>query len=238
MKKGRIHHVRIEKTLKKKKNWTRSIKVCVENANRLLEESQHLKEWDYSLATPYFLSVISQEECAKGFLLHLVAKGVIPWNKNILRITRDHNCKHLLSIIVDHLSPDFEEMLARHKEQMKTGDFRLPSKVADSMNILKFEKVGRWGPVYSYGSTDWDEEAMKIANGKKDKRKQNSLYVLLGKDGSVGGTPKVITLKMYEEEYERAVRFIGFVNGLTLTESSTAIDYEKIVDGFQLLFSE
>ena len=70
-----------------------------------------------------------EEEFAKGFLLMLIEQGVIPWNNAIWRATRDHSCKHLLTVLMDYADPEIEEVLVsiksfehRHESKMKLLD--------------------------------------------------------------------------------------------------------------------
>ena len=58
-------------------------------------------------------SVIAQEEFAKGFLLGLVVRGVIPWDHRLLRAARAHVCKKLLCVVMDYLAPDTDEFIDR-----------------------------------------------------------------------------------------------------------------------------
>lgn len=57
---------------------------CVQNGRRLLNEAE-LLELEQPPTTAYFLTVIAQEEFAKAFLLALVVRDVIPWDKRLLR---------------------------------------------------------------------------------------------------------------------------------------------------------
>ncbi len=59
---------------------------------------------------------IAQEEFLKAFLLFLAARGVIAWNPLVYRSTRDHACKHLLGLVINHLSPDWDEERKRSDE--------------------------------------------------------------------------------------------------------------------------
>ena len=79
----------------------KAIQACVENGRRLLYVAE-MNEFEEPSATYYFLSIIAQEEFSKGFLLYLVNIDVIPWNTEILRATRDHKCKQLLGMVLDH----------------------------------------------------------------------------------------------------------------------------------------
>lgn len=59
-------------------NFLYSAKKCCENSCRLLDEAD-LLDLEKVPATRYYLSIISQEETAKAFLLYLVGVNALPW---------------------------------------------------------------------------------------------------------------------------------------------------------------
>jgi AbiV family abortive infection protein len=91
---------------------TASARACLKNGLRLLSDAEFL-ELDETPTTAHFLCAIAQEEFAKAFLLALVVRSVIPWDRRLLRASRDHTCKQLLCVVMEYLSPDFEEFLER-----------------------------------------------------------------------------------------------------------------------------
>jgi hypothetical protein len=52
----------------------KAIQACVENGEKLLDESYHL-EFERPPSSQFFLVMIAQEEFAKAFMLHLVREG-------------------------------------------------------------------------------------------------------------------------------------------------------------------
>jgi hypothetical protein len=61
------------------------------------------------------------------------------------RALQDHKCKQLTYVVMDYLAPDFDEFVTRSNavvvhRQLPT----MPAKVADALNILRHEKIGRW----------------------------------------------------------------------------------------------
>src|SRR5262249_9122622 len=116
----------------------------LKNGQRLVEEVEYLS-YEEPPTTAYFLILLAQEELAKAFLLSLVQRGTIPWNKHIHRATRDHRCKQLLSLVMDYLNPEFEEFQKRLDMVVIHNQLRnVPRKVMDAINILRYEKIGRW----------------------------------------------------------------------------------------------
>ena len=99
-----------------KSHFIKSARACLANGNRLLEDAEMMEFGDPPLSS-FFLSAIAQEEFAKGFLLCLVARDVIPWNSLIYRATRDHKCKQLLAIIMEHVIPDDDEFDRRLEDR-------------------------------------------------------------------------------------------------------------------------
>jgi AbiV family abortive infection protein len=153
--------------------FLKSASACVTNGNRILDDAEML-EYSEPPATAFALAIIAQEEFAKGFLLTLVARQVIPWHPLIYRASRDHACKQLLGIVMEYLNPDFDDFLRRHEEwqkqheevmqllaslrnesiphpevwqrinELRPSTEGLPAPVADAISILRYEKIERW----------------------------------------------------------------------------------------------
>jgi len=221
-------------------NFLDSAKQCCENSRRLLDEAE-LLEFEKILSTRYYLSMIAQEESAKAFLLYLVGVNVLPWTPFILRATRDHQCKQLVGIILDYISPDIEEFL-RRLDTWKPGENppALPANVADAINLLRHEKIKRWESKNWWWAEDpdYDKAALRVANGMRDKEKQRALYVELRQNGEIISTPEQVTEKQSNDEYERACRVETCVRNLVELRTHFAWDYERVEDCFRVLFSE
>jgi AbiV family abortive infection protein len=223
-----------------KQTFLDSAKRCCDNSRRLLDEAE-LLEYEEPPATRHYLSMIAQEEAAKAFLLHLVAVDTLSWTPLLLRATRDHRCKQLVGIILDHMSPDLDEFLRRGNASVFEGKrLDLPAAVVDSMNILRHEKIGRWESKMWVWAEDpeYDRTAMQVAEGKRDKEKQRALYVELGKSGRVIATPDRVTKAQAELEYERARRAESCVSHLLEGGTGLAWDYERVEGCFRALFDE
>ncbi len=214
-----------------------SIETCIENGERLLMDAQML-EFSEPPATAIALIIIAQEEFAKAFLLTLVLKGIMKWNKYLWRATRDHRCKHLLVMIMDYINPDFDEFMKRIKEDLSWVDGILPPNVADALNIFRHEKLGRWESSSWFWSEpmEYDASAKKVGNGKIDKYKQRQLYVDIKKDGSV--LPHIFaTQKEMEKERDRAERLCFLVKRLIHDQKETYHEYKTVEKAFSVLFS-
>ena len=214
-----------------------SIETCIENGERLLMDAQIL-EFSEPPATAIALIIIAQEEFAKSFLLTLVLKGIIKWNRYLWRATHDHKCKHLLVMIMDYINPDFDEFMNRIKEDLSWVDGILPPNVADALNIFRHEKLGRWESNSWFWSEpiEYDAQAKKVANGQIDKYKQRQLYVDIKKDGSFL-THTLATQNEMEKERDRAERLCYLVKSLLNDQNETYHQYKTVEEAFAVLFS-
>ena len=223
-----------------KETYLDSAKQCCENSRRLLDEAQ-LLEFEKPPSTRYYLSMIAQEEAAKAFLLYLVAVDALPWTPFLLRATRDHRCKQLVGVILDYISPDTDEFIRRMDILiLEKRQLELPRTVADSMNLLRHEKIRRWesGSWVWAKDPEYDKSAIEVADGKRDMDKQRALYVELGSNGQVSTLPKQVTVNQTNNEYERGHRFEACVRGLVEDGTYPAWDIERVEGCFKALFSQ
>jgi len=115
---------------------------CLDNGKRLLKDAE-MVDFGVSPSTSLFLATIAQEEFAKGFLLLLLSREVIPWSSLIFRATRDHTCKQLLGIIMDHVRPDTDEFIRRIDERRTKNEqaSRLLNELRESKTPEEKEKI-------------------------------------------------------------------------------------------------
>jgi len=206
---------------------------CLKNGRRLLDDAQFL-EFNEPPTSAYFLSCIAEEEFAKAFLLALVVRNVIPWDPRLLRAARDHTCKQLLCLVMDYLNPDWDEFMERVRQPR--GD--LPAAVADAINILRHEKIGRWlNSTWVWAEDpDYDPTASAIAEGKQDRIKQDALYVRLARDGGVASVPSGATRESVQLERERASRLGRLAEEVLNGSEHPGLDYHAIEEAFRVLF--
>ncbi len=217
----------------------RAIDACLENADRLLKEGYDLEFRDPP-ASRYYLTMIAQEEIAKAFLLYLVHGQVIPLSPAVGRAMNDHACKQLVGIIMDYMImhwEELEELNALIEGDIELGD-SFPGDIGSAIEILRFEKIGRWEKNNWVWTEDpaYDKGILKIAEGDKDRRKQDAVYVRIGRDGSVNSTPWKITEQEMKSELERAGRYMFFVQSL-LEKQTRSYRVEKTIDALKTLFS-
>lgn len=218
---------------------TRSIEACILNGDRILGDAMWV-EFQEPPCTKLMLSMIAQEEFAKSFLLFLVRERVLPWTPSLLRAMNDHACKQLVGIIIEYLHPDWETIddLRRIIEaDYKLGN-RLPPNVASAINILRHEKMRRWesNNWHWLDDLEYERTARQIGDGKKDRIKQDALYVRLGRDGSVARRPTEVCTALVEAEYERAGLYRSFITTLLEDGNKNSFAYEKVIATLEALF--
>jgi AbiV family abortive infection protein len=216
----------------------KAVQACVENAERLLEETYDL-EFRKPPSSRFFLIMIAQEELAKAFILFLVRQDILRFSPPVLRAINDHACKQLVGMILDYMImhwDDVEELKVAIRNDSDLGD-KLPNDVGSAMLLLRYEKIGRWEANNWILAEDpmYDISALRIAKGKKDLRKQDALYVRIGRDGGVCSTPQLINEDETCDELERAKRYRDFL-GSCLDGKASSHRYEKAMAALKLLF--
>jgi len=225
------------------RHLSRAIQASIENGYRLLEESDDL-EFRKPPATRYFMAMIAQEEFAKAFLLYLVKDGIAPFNPGVRRALNDHKCKQLISMIMDYMImhwDEIEELKAAIQSDYEHGD-RLPNDVGSALEILCYEKIETWtGRNWVWGEDPaYDRAALEVADGAKDRRKQDALYVRIGRTGQVASTPDAISEDETKAELSRAGRYGAFVQSLQDGQNpEIRFDrsrFERILTALSMLF--
>lgn len=216
-----------------------TIRACLQNGERFLEETYDLEFRDPP-ASRYFIVMIAQEEFAKAFIIYLIREGAMPFTLSVLRAINDHVCKQLIGIVMDYVIMHWEEideLRALIKKDFAAGE-GLPNDVGSAIDILRYERIGRWeGGTWVWAEEpEYDASALAVANGKRDRRKQDSLYVRVGRDGRVCSMPATITEQETEEELDRARRYRRFMNSL-LEEGARSERFQKAMTAISLIFA-
>jgi AbiV family abortive infection protein len=189
-------------------NFSTSIDACTANSTSLLEDAELLASFERP-STALAIAVLAQEEAAKAFMLALVQADVLPWVPSVRRALNNHECKHLIIVIMEWLAPPWEEAWERLRAALGQPPLELaPAEVAHAINILRHEKVERFRTGYAHEEPEWSGFARRIAGGLRDREKQRALYVTVGDSGSLGSVPRQVKTEAAGLEIGRAKRLL------------------------------
>ncbi|CEJ87239.1 hypothetical protein HYPGJ_31010 [Hyphomicrobium sp. GJ21] len=223
------------------KTLTSSIEACITNGERLIDDAMWL-ECQEPPASKLVLAMLAQEEYAKAFLLFLVREDVIRWSPYLLRAMNDHICKQLVGTVIEYINPledeSEEEMVKRIREEVMCG-LGIPLAVADAISILRHEKIGRWVSNNWQWSEppDYAAPALHIAEGKRDRLKQDALYVRIGRDGRAVSTPTSANPMASDEEFERAWSYRHLMSTLLRKGGHSSSRYQNALEFIRKLFA-
>lgn len=179
-------HLRMDTSIGVSNRLNRSIDACITNSQRLIDESYNL-EFLQPTSTRFYVLMIAQEEAAKAFILYLVREGVVPLSLEVCRAMKDHVCKQLVGMLMDYVVfrwETMEDLQARIRMDMDLGEL-LPQDVGSALEIFAYEKIKRWKSNNWAWADDpnYDPAVLKLAEGARDRQKQNAIYVGIGRDG-------------------------------------------------------
>jgi AbiV family abortive infection protein len=211
-----------------------SIQACLENAERLMDDAVQL-EYHERGGARLAICMLAQEEYAKAFLLYMVREALVPWDTDLLRVIRNHACKHLVAIVMEYIDPEWNTLEELQKiidiESDLNGRFPLP--VSSALNILYHEKIRR-------GDFEDDEEyekgAVAVAFGARDKVKQDAIYIDLDKSCRVKNAPMSVTREDAQVEYERARRYASTVARLVEPDAREGFQLTKLKQAVRIVF--
>jgi AbiV family abortive infection protein len=115
-----------------------------------------------------------------------------------------------------------------------------PANVADAMNILRFEKVGRWADKnWVWGvEPEYDPMTKNVGDGSTDRDKQDGLYVRVARDGTVVTTPECVRPEVAQEAFERARRFGYLARQLLKGDFRSLTHYDRVKETISALFAD
>jgi AbiV family abortive infection protein len=217
-------------------NLQLSIEACIKSGKRLLEDSEWLTHRE---STGIALAMLAQEEFAKAFVLALVRNGIVPWTEEVQRSLRVHECKHLVTIIMEWLSVVNEIRSNQSLEESlrKNDSLHLPPNVAIAMNIFRHEMIERIGGRSPDHYPEWGGAARRIAKGKRDRKKQAALYVDIRDDGGVASEP-TMSVQEFEAEFEYAEKLMEFAGDVDRNCIFASREYEMFGNIFREMFAE
>ena len=188
--------------------YQHALQECVRNGCSLLEDAEYLRDWDKH-GTAYAIAILAEEEFSKAFLLYLIQDDVIPWTPEIRRAIRNHECKHLLAILTEHLAEKGEYWWTKTlDERINAPDEPLPRQLIAAINLFRHDKVGRFqSPSWDILEPgDYDSVTKKVADGSVDRAKQSAIYVNIASDGTTLTTPRAVSAAQSAAEIEKAKR--------------------------------
>jgi AbiV family abortive infection protein len=219
--------------------FQRSAQACVENARKLLEDA----EWSTNQAsTGLALAMLAQEECAKAFVLALVRDEILPWTEDVRRSLSVHECKHLVVVIMEWLCSVNELRLNERFSQAVSSQItpvppQLPSDVATAMNIFRHEMIEGIGRRSRERYSDWRGFARKVADGQRDRKKQEALYVGIGKDGDVRSLPPS-SVETFTAELAHGKALVEFAEDVGRRCIFAYREYELFAEVFSTMFKD
>jgi AbiV family abortive infection protein len=177
-------------------------------------------------------------------LLGLVMSYINPDSDEYLKrseewLIENEERKNLFASYESSADAHERDKIWRRIQEISEKHDSLPRTVADAINILRHEKIGRWessrwvladAPVY-------DEIAKSLGEGKLDREKQDALYVRLGRNGQVAKTPAQVKSEDAAAAIETANRMRFLIEGLLSGSAGGSIEYEKIESAFKAIFA-
>lgn len=217
-------------------NLQLSIKACIKSGKRLLEDAEWLTHRE---STGIALAMLAQEEFAKAFVLALVRDGIVPWTEEVQKSLRVHECKHLVTMIMEWLSVVNEVRSNQSLEELlrRNDSLHLPANVAVAMNIFRHEMIERIGGRAPEHYPEWGGTARRIAKGKRDRKKQAALYVDIRDDGGVASEPSN-SEQEFEAEFECAEKLMEFAGDVDRNCIFASREYELFGNIFREMFAE
>lgn len=155
-------------------------------------------------------------------------------------VLNDHACKQLVGVVIEYIDMEWEtieELRSMIAADIEIGDL-LPPRVATALNILRHEKIGRWESdnwVWAEAPT-YEPSVLQIADGRRDRIKQDALYVRVGRDGSIVSVPTEVTHERANEEYTKADRYKWFVKSVIADKERDSRRYKKVRETMRVLF--
>lgn len=218
----------------------RAIRASIDNCDRLISESYDL-EFREPADTRFFLLIIAQEEAAKAFLLYLVRDQIVTMSREVIRAMNDHACKQLVGILLDYIVAKWEtttELDEQIRYDFELGDL-LPQDVGSALEILAFEKIEAWrshAPIW-VEDPNYDPVVLKVSKGAIDRRKQDALYVRLGKTGAIASIPGEIKSEEANLALDVASGYSHFVERAAFGEKGqTSLRFEKVIRALRVVF--
>lgn len=242
---------------------------CLSNGERLMEDARWLPEdrpaTTFALATiaqeefakAFLLFLASRNviawnslifratrDHASKQLLGLVMNYINPAWEDFERRHADWRAQHeewekLTAEYRNAVDKNEKDGIWNKLQELNESHRDLPDSVADAINILRYEKIGRWQSSNWFWDEDpvYDAMAKGLADGKLDIEKQDALYVRIGPNGGLARTPNEVKAEDAATALEMAGRLGGLVDGLLSGNDVDSIVYERIESAFRSVFA-
>lgn len=126
----------------------------------------------------------------------------------------------------------------RELEEEQASADRFPAHVADAINIFRNERIAAFESSGWYRTGEkYDPTAQSIADGARDREKQEALYLGLSKGGQVCSRPEKIAEDAVRRALERAKKIRSFLSG-TLDYGRAGAEFERLVAALKMMFAE
>jgi len=218
----------------RKEDVQASIGACLANAERLMDDAVQL-EFQERGGARLAICMLAQEEYAKAFILYMVREELVPWDFDLLRVIRNHACKHLVAIVMEYIDPEWDTLDELRAIINAEYDLegRFPPRVSSALNILYHEKIRRGD---FFNDNDYDPGVVAVAFGERDMVKQDAVYIDLDKSCRVKNAPMDVTRDDAQVEYERARRYASIVTGLVGPDAYEGLQLKKLKEATKIVF--
>jgi AbiV family abortive infection protein len=218
----------------RKEDVQASIDECLANASRLMDDALQL-EFQERGGARLAICMLAQEEYAKAFLPYMVREELVPWDSDLLRVIRNHTCKHLVAIVMEYIDPEWTTL--DELEAIINAEYdlegRFPPRVSSALNILYHEKIRRGD---FFNDNGYEPDVVGVAFGERDKVKQEAVYINLDKSCRVKSSPMQITREAAQVEYETAGRYASIVARLIAPDAYEGIQLKKLKEATKIVF--
>jgi len=140
-----------------------------------------------------------------------------------------------LARLIDRRNQLWSEVNRLKKEREREEYF--PPHIADAINLLRNEKIRGWETRSWYSDEKYDQTAQAIADGARDRDKQDALYVRVGKTGEVASVPERIDEAAVDRARERAKKLRWFLKGAVDHGGHQSSEYKRLLDTLKVMFA-
>jgi AbiV len=127
------------------------------------------------------------------------------------------------------------EKLRREVARLDEERELFPAFIADAINILRHNKVGRWEGGYGYDEKV-DAGAQAIAERSRDREKQRALYIGVSKNGTVCSRPEEVKKETIALAFAQSKKLGEFLSRL-LDGARGGSKLERLIENLKVMFA-